>query len=95
MQQQVVAHTTAYKALLDTRKGIHGMIYFEKSGMVSVEVGAYFRVDARRSFAILAYSLVAPRHTIHIGRRASKIGKIAFEVRHIYHLARFFQYTFL
>ena len=71
------------------------MIYFEKFGMVGVEVGAYFRINARRSFAFLAYSLVTSRHTIHIGRRASEVGKIAFEVGHIYHLARFFQNTFL
>ena len=37
VQQQVVTHTTAYKALLDTRQGIHGMVNLQQLAVGGIE----------------------------------------------------------
>ena len=68
MQQQVVAHTTAYIAVLDAWKGIDRAIDIEQFRVVGIEVWTYLRVDARRTTTLLAGILILAAHAVHIGR---------------------------
>ena len=67
MQQQVVAHATAYKTLLDAWQGINSMVDVKKLRVVCIEIRAYLRMDAGRTLALFAGIEVAPMHTVHIG----------------------------
>ena len=71
VQQQVVAHSAAYEALLYLWQGVNGMINVEQRRVVGVEVGAYLRMDARRTLALLARLVVAAVHAVHVGRRSA------------------------
>ena len=86
IQQEVVAHTTADEAALDARQGIDGMVDVEQLAVVGVEVRTDLRLDATGSAAFLTGVLVAPRHTVHIGRGSTEVGEIALEVGHLHHL---------
>ena len=46
VQYQVVAHATAYEALLDAGQGIYGMVDVQQWAVVSVQVGTDGRMDA-------------------------------------------------
>ena len=67
MQEKVVAHTTADKALLDTLHGIDGMIDVEQRLVVGVEVRTDLRIDAAGTLTFLTGIEVASVHTVHIG----------------------------
>lgn len=68
VQQQIVAHATSDETLLDARQSIYGMIDIKQGRMVGIEVGAYGRVDTRRSFAVLTGFQIAAMHAIHVSR---------------------------
>ena len=91
MQQEVIAHAAADKALLHARQGIDGMIDIEQLGVVGVEVGADLRMDAGGSFAAFADFQVATLHAIHIGRRATEVGDISLEAFHLGDLPGLFE----
>ena len=57
--------------------------------MVGIEVGAYLRMDTAGTLAAFAGIEVAPVHAVHVGRRASEVGEIALEVRHLDDLFHF------
>ena len=59
--------------------------------MVTIQVGTYFRVYARRSFTFPADILIPSVHHVHIGGRASQVAQITLEVRQLYHIFYFFQ----
>lgn len=73
VEQQVVADTTANKALLDFRQRIDGPIDVQQLGVVGVEVGTYLRVNATWALALLADGEVAAMHAIHVGRRSAEV----------------------
>ena len=91
VEQQVVAHTAADEALLDTCQGIDGMIDVEQLAVVGVEVGTDLRMDATGPPALLAVALVASAHAVHIGRGTAEVGEVAFEVGHPDDLFHLFQ----
>ena len=90
MEQQVVANTTADKALLNARQGIYRMIDVEQGLMVRVEVRTYLGMDTTGSATFLTGIEVASVHAVHIGRWAAKVGEIALEVGHLDNLLHLF-----
>ena len=95
VQQQIVAHTATNKTLLYVRKGIYRTIDVEQSTMVSVQIPAHIRMNARRAFALVADVEVLAMHGIHVGTRSSQITQIPLEIRHLNDGIHFFQNTFL
>ena len=91
VQQQVVANTTAYEALLDSRQGIHGMVNLQQLAVVGIEVRTNLRVHARWALAHLARLLVLAMHAVHVGRRTAQVAQIALEIRHFYDFLHLFQ----
>ena len=89
VEQEIVAHATSYEALLDTRQGVDSAVDLKQSRVVGIEVGAYLRMDAAGTLAAFAGIEVAPVHAVHVGRRASEVGEIALEVRHLDDLFHF------
>ena len=73
VQQQVVAHTAADEALLDTGQGIDRMVDVEQLRMVGIQIGADTRMDARRTLALGTGVLVFAVHAIHIGRWSAEV----------------------
>ena len=63
--------------------------------MVSVQVRADFRMDARRTFAATAKSRIFSTHLVHVGRGTSQITQIPFEVGHFSDGFYFLENTFL
>ena len=90
MQDEVVAHTTADKAFLDTRQRIDGAIDVEQRTVVGVKVRTYLRMDATGSLALLASLDVAPFHAVHVGRGSTEVGEIATEIGHLGDLLHLF-----
>ena len=90
MQQQIVAHATPDKAFLDTLDGIDGMVDIQQFLMVGVEVWADLRMNTTGTLAFLTSIEIFTVHAIHIGRGSTKVGKVAFEVWHLYHLPYLF-----
>ena len=82
MEQQVVAHTAADKALFDARQGIHGLVDVDERLVVGIQIGADGRVDARGPLALFAEVLVAAAHPVHIGRGAAQVAQVALEIGH-------------
>lgn len=81
VQQQVVAHATAYKTLLDARESIDGMVDVEQLAVVGIQVGADARVDARRALTVFAGFAVLAVHAVHIGARPTQVGQVSLEAR--------------
>lgn len=90
VEQQVIAHTTSDEALLDARDTVYSMIDVEQTSMAGVKVGTDGRMDATGPTALLAGSLVASSHTVHIGRGPSEVGEVTLEVGHGHHLSHLF-----
>ena len=67
VQEQVIAHTTSYKALLDTRQSIHGMVDVQEFAMVGIEVRADLWMHTRWALASLTSLRVVAMHAIHVG----------------------------
>lgn len=82
VHRQVIAHAAAYKGLLDSRQSVYAVVDFEQTRVVGVEVGTWLGVEARRAQTSLASLGVASAHAVHVGRRPSEIGYVAFEVGH-------------
>ena len=95
VEQQVVAHTAAYEALLDAGQAVNSMVEVEQLAMVGVEVGADAGVDAAGAAALLTEADVSPVHAVHVGRGASEVGEVALEVGHGYDLPHLFKYALL
>ena len=91
IQEEVVTHTTADEAALDTREGIDSAVDVEQLGMTGVEVRADLRMDAAGTSALLTGILVAPVHAVHVGRGSAEVGEVAFEVGHLDDLLHLFQ----
>ena len=95
VQEEVVTHTTADEAALDTREGIDSAVDVEQLGMTGVEVRADLRMDAAGTSALLTGILVAPVHAVHVGRGSAEVGEVAFEVGHLDDLLHLFQNALL
>lgn len=91
VEEQVVAHTTAYETLLDAGQSVDGMIDVEQLAHVGVEVGAYLGMDARRTRTLFASLMVAPMHAVHVGRGSAKVAQIALEIGHLCDEFHFFE----
>ena len=90
VQKQVVAHATTYETLLNARKSVYRMIDFKQRSVVGYEIRTNLRIDARGTFAHSTSLRVLAVHSIHIGRGSAKVGQIALEVGHFYHLLHLF-----
>ena len=91
---EVVAHTAAHKTFTNARNRVGAVVHVEQGTMVGVKIGAYFRMQARRTAAFRADVFVASAHGIHVGRRPSEVADISFEIWHCRHLLYFLHYRF-
>ena len=82
VEEQVIAYAGADEALLDPWYGVDGTVEGCEAAMVSIEIGAYGRMDARRPLACVTRAHVLAVHGIHVCRWASKVREIAFEIGH-------------
>lgn len=82
MHRKVIAHAAAYKGFLHLREGIDGVVNRKQRGMVGVEIGTHLGMEAAGPHTPAAHIRAFASEGIHVGRRASEIGDIAFEVRH-------------
>ena len=95
MQKQVVAHATTYETLLNSRKSVYRMIDFKQRSVVGYEIRTNLRIDARGTLAHSTRLWILAVHSIHIGRGSAKVGQIALEVGHFYHLLHLLYYALL
>ena len=95
MKQKVISHTRAYETLLHLWQGINRTVDVEQGRMVGVKVRTYLRIDTRRTLALGTSLEVSSVHSVHIGRRAAKIRKIALEIRELHYLLNFLHDTLL
>lgn len=80
--EQVVSDAAADKGLLDAFHGADLLVQSQQRPVVVIQVGALFRVQARRAAAFSAQLLVAAAHAVHVGRGRSDIRKVTFEIGH-------------
>ena len=92
VQEQVVADTATDKRTLDFRHSVHFFVYIQQRCVICIQILADDRRDARRFLALGADIRILPFHPVHVGRRATEVAQVSFEVRHSGDLFHFFQY---
>src|SRR3712207_1972404 len=93
MQENVVSDTAADKTFLDSRQGVDAVVNIQNLTVVGIQVGKNLRINARGAFAFFANGMILTAHAIHVARRATQVGQIAFEIGHGYDLLYLFQYA--
>ena len=87
--EQIVADAAADKGFLNPFDGPYFFVQGQQRPVVVVEIGAYLRVETRRTAALAAQLPVAAAHAVHVGRRGADIRKVAFEPGRFHHMLHF------
>ena len=95
VEQKVVAHATSDVCMFDSRHLSHSTIDVEQWAVVTTQVGANLRVDARWASALVAGFLVFAFHAIHICRRSSEVREVSPEIGQVCDSLYFAKYAFL
>ena len=95
VQNEVIAHATAYERFLDLGQSIDSLVDLEQRTMVGIEVRTDTRCKTRRFLALLANRQVLAPHLIHIGRRTAQVAYVTLEIGHLHHLLHLAQYRLL
>ena len=82
MHRKVVAHAAAYEGFLHLREGIDGMVNRKQCGVIGIEIRAHLGMEAAGPHTPPAHIGALASKGIHVGRRTSEIGDVAFEIRH-------------